>query len=158
MEYIQESEKSARKDEGGINFRDMVDLVLANWYYFVLSVIICVGAAYFYLLTIQPVYQRQAVMLVKDKEKSGSDMSAMLEMNGGIAGSGVDNEIYILRSHQLLREVVSRLSLDVNYMEEGLLRDTPLYAESPVTVHFIDTYLAPVSFHNSCQYNTFPYI
>lgn len=147
MEYIQESEKSARKDEGGINFRDMVDLVLANWYYFVLSVIICVGAAYFYLLTIQPVYQRQAVMLVKDKEKSGSDMSAMLEMNGGIAGSGVDNEIYILRSHQLLREVVSRLSLDVNYMEEGLLRDTPLYAESPVTVHFIDTYLAPVSFH-----------
>lgn len=68
MEYIQESEKSARKDEGGINFRDMVDLVLANWYYFVLSVIICVGAAYFYLLTIQPVYQRQAVMLVKDKE------------------------------------------------------------------------------------------
>lgn len=147
MEYIQESAKVAKKDEGGINLRDIVDLILANWYWIVLSVVICVGVAYFYLLTIQPVYQRQAVMLVKDKEKSGNDMSFMFDASGGITGSGVDNEIYILRSHQLLREVVSRLHLDVSYSEEGILRDTPLYAESPVEVCFIDMFRSPVSFH-----------
>ena len=102
------------------------------------------GSAYFYVLTIQPVYQRQAVMLVKDKEKSASDMSAMLEVSGGITGTSVDNEIYILRSHQLLREVVNRLHLDVDYAKDGILRDTPLYAESPVDVHFIDPYNKPV--------------
>ena len=100
MEYIQENERTPKKDEGGINLRDVVELIIANWYWFVLSVLVCVGSAYFYVLTIQPVYQRQAVMLVKDKEKSASDMSAMLEVSGGITGTSVDNEIYILRSHQ----------------------------------------------------------
>lgn len=138
MEYIQENERTPKKDEGGINLRDVVELIIANWYWFVLSVLVCVGSAYFYVLTIQPVYQRQAVMLVKDKEKSASDMSAMLEVSGGITGTSVDNEIYILRSHQLLREVVNRLHLDVGYAKDGILRDAPLYAESPVEVHFID--------------------
>lgn len=69
MEYIQENERTPKKDEGGINLRDVVELIIANWYWFVLSVLVCVGSAYFYVLTIQPVYQRQAVMLVKDKEK-----------------------------------------------------------------------------------------
>ena len=86
-------------------------------------------------------------MLVKDKEKSASDMSAMLEVSGGITGTSVDNEIYILRSHQLLREVVNRLHLDVGYAKDGILRDAPLYAESPVEVHFIDPYNQPVSFN-----------
>ena len=67
MEYIQENERTPKKDEGGINLRDVVELIIANWYWFVLSVLVCVGSAYFYVLTIQPVYQRQAVMLVKDK-------------------------------------------------------------------------------------------
>ena len=62
MEYIQENERTPKKDEGGINLRDVVELIIANWYWFVLSVLVCVGSAYFYVLTIQPVYQRQAVM------------------------------------------------------------------------------------------------
>ena len=61
MEYIQENERTPKKDEGGINLRDVVELIIANWYWFVLSVLVCVGSAYFYVLTIQPVYQRQAV-------------------------------------------------------------------------------------------------
>ena len=126
MEYIQENERTPKKDEGGINLRDVVELIIANWYWFVLSVLVCVGSAYFYVLTIQPVYQRQAVMLVKDKEKSASDMSAMLEVSGGITGTSVDNEIYILRSHQLLREVVNRLHLIDPYNQPVSFNITPL--------------------------------
>ena len=159
MEYIQENERTPKKDEGGINLRDVVELIIANWYWFVLSVLVCVGSAYFYVLTIQPVYQRQAVMLVKDKEKSASDMSAMLEVSGGITGTSVDNEIYILRSHQLLREVVNRLHLDVGYAKDGILRDAPLYAESPVEVHFYrPLQSASVIQYYSPQHDKVPYI
>ena len=145
MEKIQENEKILKTEENSINFRDIIELIWFNWYWFVLSVIVCVSIAYFYLLTIQPVYQRQAVMLVKDKDKTSAGISTVLEMSGGITGSGVDNEIYMLRSHQLLREVVRRLHLDVSYAKEGVLRSTPLYAESPIEVRFIDSYTAPVS-------------
>ena len=104
MELIQET-KNDKKNEGGVTLRDIVELVFDNWYWIVLSVVICMSVAWFYLAMQTPLYKRSAVMLVKSENKSGNDMSAVLELNGGISGSGVENEIYILQSHQLMREV-----------------------------------------------------
>ena len=85
-------------------------------------------------------------MLVKTGGKTtDSDISAMLELQGGVTNSGVENEMFILRSHQLVREVVKRLHLDVSYQEEGFFRNTTLYAESPVEMNFIDPYHANYS-------------
>ena len=142
MEYTQENNEKTVKESGfNINLRDIIELIIANWYWFALSVFICVSAAYLYTRTLVPVYQRQAVMLVKTGGKNAnSDISAMLELQGGITGSGVENEMFILRSHQLVREIVNRLHLDVSYEKEGFFRNTSLYAESPVEVNFIDPY------------------
>lgn len=73
-------------------------------------------------------------------KNANSDISAMLELQGGVTGSGVENEMFILHSYQLVREVVNRLHLDVSYEKEGFFRNTPLYAESPIEVNFIDPY------------------
>ena len=142
MEYTQENNEKTVKESGfNINLRDIVELIIANWYWFALSVFICVSVAYLYTRTLVPVYQRQAVMLVKTGGKNAnSDISAMLELQGGITGSGVENEMFILRSHQLVREVVNRLHLDVSYEKEGFFRNTSLYVESPIEVNFIDPY------------------
>lgn len=148
MEYIQENnnEKTTRESGFNITLRDVVELIIANWYWFAISVIVCVSAAYLYTRTLVPVYQRQAVMLVKTGGKTAnSDISAMLELQGGVTGSGVENEMYILRSHQLVREVVNRLHLDVSYEEDGFFRNTSLFAESPVEVTFFDPYHSFVS-------------
>ena len=148
MEYIQENnnEKTTRESGFNITLRDVVELIIANWYWFAISVIICVSVAYLYTRTLVPVYQRQAVMLVKTGGKTAnSDISAMLELQGGVTGSGVENEMYILRSHQLVREVVNRLHLDVSYEEDGFFRNTSLFAESPVEVTFFDPYHSFVS-------------
>ena len=103
------------------------------------------SVAWFYLAMQTPLYKRSAVMLVKSENISGNDMSAVLELNGGISGSGVENEIYILQSHQLMREVVGRLHLDVTYQVKNWLHYDQLYAESPIRVNFLDAYTAPVS-------------
>ena len=147
MEYTQENkEKTAGESGFNITLRDVVELIIANWYWFAISVIVCVSAAYLYTRTLVPVYQRQAVMLVKTGGKTAnSDISAMLELQGGVTGSGVENEMYILRSHQLVREVVNRLHLDVSYEEDGFFRNTSLFAESPVEVTFFDPYHSFVS-------------
>ena len=144
MELIQET-KNDKKNEGGVTLRDIVELVFDNWYWIVLSVVICMSVAWFYLAMQTPLYKRSAVMLVKSENKSGNDMSAVLELNGGISGSGVENEIYILQSHQLMREVVGRLHLDVTYQVKNWLHYDQLYAESPIRVNFLDAYTAPVS-------------
>ena len=144
MELIQET-KNEKKNEGGITLRDIVELIFDNWYWIVLSVAVCVLVAWLYLAKQTPLYKRSAVMLVKAENKSNNDMSAIMELNGGISGSGVDNEIYILQSRQLMREVVERLHLDVTYQVKDFLHNKQLYAESPIRVDFLDNYTAPVS-------------
>ena len=146
MEFIEENSEKANRDNGlNITLRDIIELIIANWYWFVFSVIDCVSIAYLYTCTLVPVFQRQAVMLVKTGSKNAnSDISAMFELQGGVTGSGVENEMYILHSYQLVREVVDRLHLDVSYEEEGFFRNKFLFAESPVEVSFFDPYHVPV--------------
>ena len=48
MELIQET-KNDKKNEGGVTLRDIVELVFDNWYWIVLSVVICMSVAWFYL-------------------------------------------------------------------------------------------------------------
>ena len=144
MELIQET-NDKKRNEGGIALRDIVELIFDNWYWIALSIVVCVSVAWLYLARQTPLYRRTAVMLVKNENKSSNDMSAIMELNGGISGSGVENEIYILQSHQLMREVAERLHLDISYRVKDFLHYKPLYADSPVRVHFIDSYTTPVS-------------
>jgi capsular exopolysaccharide synthesis family protein len=132
MDFIEKREDS----EGGMEIRDIVLTVLRNWHWFVLSALACLGAAWFYLATLTPVYQRTAVILVKSEGKSADAHSALLELNSGFSSSGVENDIYILHSHQLMLKVVGDLRLDIGVEVKNRLRRIPLYAESPVRVDF----------------------
>lgn len=130
-----------------INLRDLVELFLGRWYWFVLSVIICLGIAWVYLAGISPTYLRSAVMLVKsEKQNSGAELSEMLEINGLSGGNGIEKEIYILRSYQLLQEVVKRLNLDVSYTVHNRLRDDNLFGNLPFEISFLDTYAGNIRF------------
>ena len=50
-------------------FQDFVQLVLSNWYWFALSILICWLCPAFYIRRTSPVYQRSASVLVKDSRK-----------------------------------------------------------------------------------------
>ena len=82
-------------------------------------------------------------MLVKDDTGSGSRRSAisndaLMQLNGVMVGSSVKNEVYILRSHQLMKEVVRNLHLDVLYTMKKRLQDVSLYDVKPFEIQFMD--------------------
>lgn len=130
-----------------ISLRDLIELFLGRWYWFVLSVAVCLGIAWIYLSSVSPVYLRSAVMLVKsEKQNTGAELSQMLEINGLSGGNSIENEIYILRSYQLLQEVVKRLNLDVSYTVPNRLRDEKLFGNLPFEVRFLDTYAGHTTF------------
>ena len=125
--------------ENVITLRDIVELFLNNWYWFAASAVACVAMAWIYLSATPPLYQRMAVMLVKgDSQNSQNDISAMLDLNGIPGGSSVENEVYILRSYQLLNDVVQRLHLDVEYTLRNGLRHDNLFGDLPFEVRFLD--------------------
>lgn len=141
-----------KKTEEMFSLRDVLDTFLDNWKWFVLSVIVCVGLARLYLASRSYVYQRQAVMLVKDDAGGGSSRrsnistDALMQLNGVLAGTSVKNEVYILHSFQLSKEVARNLHLDVMYNFKKRLKNISLYDNRPVTVDFLQPFTAPVIF------------
>ena len=138
--------------EETLTLRDMLDTFLANWIWFLISVIVCLLAARFYLATKSNVYQRQAVMLVKDDSgQSGSRRSnistdALMQLNGVLAGASVKNEVYVLHSFMLAQEVAKNLQLDVMYNIRVGLRNVSLYDNRPFTVNFVSEFTVPATF------------
>ncbi|MDR0892715.1 MAG: polysaccharide biosynthesis tyrosine autokinase [Mediterranea sp.] len=143
--YIEEDELSRPEKTGSgmqrITLRDVMELLIIRWYWYLLAIVACVAVVWFYTRTLTRTYRHQAVMLVKtDVKNTGTDVGVAFDLRGGITGSGVDNEMFMLRSYQMVHEVVERLRLDVSYEEEGFFRNTTLYAESPVDMRFTTPY------------------
>jgi len=109
---------------------------LRYWKYFILSIIICLGAAYVYLLFTTPEYQIFSKILINDDKKGQMvDMTSAFSDIGIVQPkSNVDNEIEILRSRTLMKSVVDSLRLNVSYFKSGKIRKREIYKETPVFV------------------------
>ena len=135
-----EQETNIRMEENELNLGDILQTVLANWYWFVLSVVVCAGTAFLYLKWAPKVYTRTASVLIKDDAKGGAMSESAAFEDLGLFGSkrNVDNEVLVFKSRRLMTEVARNLHLDVSYTVKDGLRMVELYTQSPVQLSFPD--------------------
>lgn len=128
------------KNNTGLNLQDWLMLILKNWYWFILSVLICVSVAFFYLKKTPEVYSRMATILIKDESTKGnmSSAAAFEDLSMLNTARNIDNEMFVFKSNQSLTNVIKRLKLDISYQIENGLRMKELYTETPVNVEFVD--------------------
>ena len=115
--------------------QELLKLLILNWKWFILSLIICLGLAYIKLRYSTTIYQTTAKMLVKaERQSSRSTMNVQGMANLGLISQteGFDNEI--VRSKSLAADVVRDLGLNVSYFLKGNIRTIPLYRENPIDV------------------------
>ena len=125
------------KNEAGINLLDLFFYLLSKWPWFVLSVLICGGLAWYKYASAPLVYFGQATVIIKDPSNKTS--SAGLDRYENLINKvNVANELLQFRSKKLMTEVVERLNANVGYMYEDGLRKIELYTQSPVKVSFTD--------------------
>ena len=134
------NEKLCEADDKEIDIKELLFKYLIHWPWFVGTVVACLIAAYVYLYVATPVYNISATVLIKDVKKGGSSNNVggldELGLNGLITSSqSIDNEIEVLRSKTLVKEVVSYLNLYVTYQDEDLIPSKELYKTSPVQVN-----------------------
>ena len=131
-------EPEFKEEEFSFDFRTIFTLLVLNWQWFLLSMIICVLSAALYLRWASPVYQMSAKMLIKDEvnnRRSSGQMLANMQDLGFITNStGIDNEVEILQSRILALEVVKDLKLYTEYRTEGRIKKTLVYKVQPVSV------------------------
>lgn len=125
-------EKEKKKD-----FKTVLFSYLIHWPWFVAAIIACLCTAYLYLRYTPSVYNIQASVLIKEEKKSGSGtgaMEALADLGFMTSADNIDNEVEILHSKSLIRDVVTELKLYTTYMYKGRIGKVELYGSSPVTV------------------------
>lgn len=112
--------------------------ILKNWYWFVLSLILALGVAWFLVKRTPPVYLRTASIMVKTNGSDGMDKT-MRELGIDQTSTNITNEILLMKSSVVAEEVVRRLNLTVSYLQEETFYDRTLYGmQLPVTIEFLD--------------------
>lgn len=124
-----------KRQADSINIKELLHYFLSKWYWFVISVAVCVAFASYKLLKTQPVYARTITVLFKT-EDSGTGTLAMPDLSSlGIDNNSGDlaNEMITIRSVGLLTDVVEALDLNNMYYVKNGLHDKLLYNNSPVS-------------------------
>ncbi len=136
------NEKLREAEDKEIDIQELLFKYLIHWPWFVGAVIVCLISAYIYLYVATPVYNISATVLIKDDKKGGSSNNVAgldeLGLSGLITSSqSIDNEIEVLRSKTLVKEVVNYLNLYVTYQDDDQIPSKELYKTSPVQVSMI---------------------
>lgn len=127
------------QEEEKINYQELLFRYIIHWPWFVVSVLAFLIGAWVYLHFQTPVYRVSASIMIKDDKKNGSGNATDLEslgLGGMITSTqSIDNEIEVLRSKTILKEVVNNLELYIAYYDEDEFPKKELYKSSPVIVN-----------------------
>lgn len=139
----QEELEAELQESGSINLRIFFKQCLDNWYWFLISIIICVGLGVFYVMKTTPTYESTALIQIRD-DKNGAPLNsdfANTFADLGMFSSSADifNELLAIQSPRLMGQVVDNLDLQVSYTTNADLRELPLYGDNlPFIVGFVD--------------------
>ena len=139
MKEENEYGKERDANEEQVDFRELFFKYITHWPWFVGAVLLCLVGAWFYLHWATPIYNVSATVLIKDEKKGGgAGLSSELEdigLSGLMTSSkNIDNEMEVLRSKTLVKEVINQLNLYITYKDEDEFPAKGLYKTSPVQV------------------------
>lgn len=127
-----------KQGEDFIDIQELFWLFLRRWQWFVCSIVICLVIAFTYTVITPPTYTRSASILIKDNDNRGgasSGMESFADMGLFKQNTDAQSEVYLLKSPQLMENVIERLNIDYNYrIKFKGVRFVDLYNGTPVVV------------------------
>ncbi len=128
----------AEKNFGGeeqkeVSIGDLILKYLNFWPLFLILLVIALILTRIYLRYTYPVYESTATLLIKDDKSSPSDqMMQAFDMFG--SKKSVENEVEVLQSNTLMKDVVRNLHLYAPVRVEGRVTSQSAYTYSPVII------------------------
>ncbi|HEY8660505.1 MAG TPA: polysaccharide biosynthesis tyrosine autokinase, partial [Hanamia sp.] len=120
-------------------FKQVIYKYLPFWPLFLVTVSISLFIAFIDLRSQVPVYVASAKVLLKDPNKGGGDTKVLDALNIFSEKKIVDNEIVVLRSSDMMTEVVKQLDLYATVYNQGNVRTEELYnSNSPLKFVALD--------------------
>lgn len=127
---------------------------LTNWKWFVVSVILCVIAACFYIATVIPVYNVKSSIYLSQNTNSSAFSLGSEESLVSMKSFIDETELEIMKSRNNVVKIVDSLNLCYSYYYKGTFRNVPLYENNPVEAKLDSTSLrvlrAPINVEVTC--------
>ncbi|MBR1564677.1 MAG: polysaccharide biosynthesis tyrosine autokinase [Paludibacteraceae bacterium] len=120
-----------------VNIREMLLRYLKQWYWFVLSVIVCIGLGVLVFISRTPVYNVSSTLLIRSTDENGMGQMPqvdMLSMMGLGATKQVTDELAIINSRYVMEQSIRDLGLQTEYRKKQKLRWVGQYPKQDVLV------------------------
>lgn len=131
-DFLNDKERAIKVD-----YRKISTILWNMKYILLVSVMLCLTAAYFYIRYTAPVYKKNITVVLKNQQTQYSDNYQLISNTLGIGNkTSPDNQIFILKSVTLMSRVVELGNFNVRYFSKGRFIDTEQYTNSPVKFSF----------------------
>lgn len=131
-----DSQGRMNKQSSGLDPVVIFNLLKKNWYWFLLTSLITLYGAKFYLGHTMPVYQTSVTVLINETEDrpmiDNSELLQGLGLPGGM--KNLENQIMVIKSRALTEKTLEQLPFEIEYYIKTSRNKLPIYPDSPVRV------------------------
>ncbi|HYH13697.1 MAG TPA: polysaccharide biosynthesis tyrosine autokinase, partial [Flavisolibacter sp.] len=114
-------------------FQEMMKKFFPYWPLFLVLLFISISGASIFLRFQVPYFNANASLLIKDGKKGTFDQSDIMQQFNAFASNKlIENEIEVIRSRTIAKDVVRNLNLYASFYKEGQLKDYSAYTQSPI--------------------------
>lgn len=134
MSIDQNNQQEEQKLDSGFDVTGLLLDYASNWKWFLISVVVLLGIAYYHISTIIPTYQVAASIYLNDENVQAKNNAISLGSDPLLSTKNFidQTEIEILKSRNNLIDIVDSLDLAYNYYTVGRMRNVPIYKNAPV--------------------------
>lgn len=145
MEYQPNHKEHSPLEDDVLDIKKYLFMMLANWYWFVLTIFVCLFIAYLVNRYSEPIYSLSSSLIIREDDNLKSFTGAENLIQGlrlTRNTKSVQNEIGILKDYSMAYRTVKELGNDfaITYVAVGRrgIKESKLYKNSPFKVN-IDT-------------------
>ncbi|WP_299523336.1 polysaccharide biosynthesis tyrosine autokinase [Winogradskyella sp.] len=121
--------------------RQTVENLLSQWKLILVCLIIAIGLGFLNLRYADNQYNASATIKIQD-EKQSKKLPSIEEISGGglfSDGDKIKDEMEIIKSRNLITNVVKKLNLNIKCFAEGSIKEREIYKNPPLALNFFES-------------------
>lgn len=121
--------------------RNKVDLFVSKWKLILFFLIFAISVAFIYLRYANYQYEATAIIKINSEKQSQTlpEISALQDYGMFSSDfSNITDEMEIIRSRSLIKEVIEDLDLNIQYFVKGKIKDQEIYINPPIILSFFN--------------------
>jgi len=132
------SQEFIEQPENDFDFRSLINKVTYHWPLFLFMILVSAVVGNLYLRYSTPLYEAKASLMIKGGKKTSYAEKVIQEIDVFEGANSIENEIELLRSGPIIKDVVDSLDLHHTYRTEGQIRKVDVYSVIPYKLRIVD--------------------